>query len=94
MESAFINAIPQLGVAGAAIAVMYLMYKDAATRLTQKDETLVVQVEKHEETLKAHQEYLKEVHASTMAQLNHASKVIEDNIKSHERVIGMLDKKI
>lgn len=93
LEEAIITALPQLGVAGASIIVMYLMYKDAATRLSVKDETLMKQVNKHEGTLREHQSYMKEIHTNTMIQLNHASKVIEDNIRSHERVISMLDKK-
>ena len=93
MESAFVSVLPQLGVAGAAIFVMYLMYKDASQRFSEKDDDLLSQVTKHEETLKEHQKYMREVHASTMVQLNHASKVIEDSVRSHERVIAFLDKK-
>lgn len=93
MESAFISILPQLGVAGAAIFVMYLMYKDSSQRFVEKDEMLISQVDKHEETLKEHQNYMREVHASTMVQLNHASKVIEESVRSQERVINFLDNK-
>lgn len=92
MESEIINAVPQLGIAGAAIYVMYLMYKDASNRFAEKDKILMEQVEKHTTTMRAHQDYVQEVHQSTLKQLAHASKVIEENIKSHERVINYLDK--
>lgn len=93
MEAAIISVLPQLGTAGAAILVMYLMYKDASQRFAEKDQTLLIQVDKHEETLKEHQRYMREVHSSTMVQLNHASKVIEESVKSQERVIQFLDRK-
>ena len=89
---AIITALPQLGIAGAAILVMYMMYKDSSARFEQKDQLLIHQVEKHETTLKENQVYLREVHASTMSQLSHASRVIEDNVKAYERVINVLDK--
>lgn len=93
MEAAIISVLPQLGTAGAAILVLYLMYKDASQRFAEKDAMLISQVDKHEDTLKEHQEYMREVHASTMVQLNHASKVIEESVRSHERVISFLDNK-
>lgn len=92
MEAAIVSSLPQLGVAGASILVMYLMYKDAAARASSKDELLIKQVEKHEVTLKENQVYLREVHASTMSQLSHASRVIEDNVKAYERVISYIDR--
>lgn len=92
MEAAIVSSLPQLGVAGASILVMYLMYKDASARSTAKDDILIKQVEKHEATLKGNQEYMKEVHASTMTQLAHASRVIEDNVKAYERVISYIDR--
>lgn len=93
MESQIVQAIPQLGIAGAAIYVMYLMYKDSSSRFEKKDLLLIAEVEKHQTTQAEHQEYMREVHASTMVQLNNASKVIEDNVKAYERVISILDKK-
>lgn len=90
---AIITAIPQLGIAGAAIAVMYLMYKDSSARFEAKDILLVKEVEKHQSTQTEHQRYMREVHANTMVQLQNASKVIEDNVKAYERVISLLDKK-
>lgn len=93
MEAAIISVLPQLGTAGAAILVLYLTYKDASQRFAEKDQVLIDQVEKHEQTLKEHQTYMREVHASTMVQLNHASKVIEESVRSHERVVQFLDKK-
>ena len=90
---AIVTALPQLGVAGAAILVMYLMYKDSSARFEAKDKLLVEEVAKHQNTQKEHQAYMREVHASTMVQLNNASKVIEDNVKAYERVISLLDKK-
>jgi len=93
METAFVSVLPQLGVAGASIFVMYLMYKDASQRFSEKDDVLIAQVDKHEDTLKEHQKYMREVHASTMVQLNHASKVIEESVRSHERIVAFLDKK-
>lgn len=93
MEAAIISVLPQLGTAGAAILVLYLMYKDASQRFAEKDDDLLAQVEKHEATLKEHQTYMREVHSSTMVQLNHASKVIEESVRSHERVVAFLDKK-
>ena len=71
---------------------MYLMYRDSSARFAEKDKIVMGQVEKHENTLKEHQAYMRETHQSTMVQLNHASKVIEDNIKAYERVIHVLDK--
>lgn len=82
---AIITALPQLGIAGAAILVMYLMYKESQARL-------IAEVEKHQNTLKEHTAYMQEVHQSTMVQLAHASKVIEDNVKAYERVINYLDR--
>lgn len=93
MEGELVSALPQLGIAGAAIWVMYLMYKDSSARFAEKDTLLLEQVEKHSESQKEHQQYIKDVHGSTMIQLNNASRVIEDNIKAYERVIGFLDKK-
>lgn len=88
---AIITALPQLGIAGASILVLYLMYKDSSARFDTKDQLLLKEVEKHQTTLKEHTEYMREVHQSTLIQLNHASKVIEDNIKAYERVISFLD---
>ena len=93
MESEIVSALPQLGVAGAAIWVMYLMYKDSSARFADKDALLIVEVEKHQKTQESHQSYMKEVHLSTMTQLAHASRVIEDNVKAYERVISFIDKK-
>jgi len=90
---AIITALPQLGIAGAAILVLYLQFKDASERAEKKDELLITEVEKHQETQQEHQAYMREVHSSTMVQLNNASKVIEDNVKEYERVINLLDKK-
>jgi len=90
---AIITALPQLGIAGAAILVLYLQFKDASERAEKKDELLITEVEKHQETQQEHQAYMREVHSSTMVQLNNASKVIEDNVKAYERVINLLDKK-
>lgn len=90
---AIITALPQLGIAGAAILVMYLMYKDSSARFAAKDLLLVAEVEKHQETQAEHQKYMREVHAQTMVQLSNASKVIEDNVKAYERVINILDQR-
>lgn len=68
------------------------MYKDSSERFAAKDELLIREVAKHQDTLKEHSEYMREVHQSTMAQLNHASTVIEDNVKVYERVISILDR--
>lgn len=93
MESEIVSALPQLGIAGAAIWVMYLMYKDSSARFAEKDALLLKQVEKHSNSQDKHQQYIKDVHSSTMIQLNNASRVIEDNIKAYERVIAYIDKK-
>ena len=90
---AIITALPQLGIAGAAILVMYLMYKDSSARFEAKDKLMVAEVEKHQATQNEHQKYMREVHSQTMIQLSNASKVIEDNVKAYERVINILDKK-
>lgn len=91
MDPELIAALPQLGTTGFAIWVMFMMYKLADARFQEKDEALQVQVEKHEDTMKEHQTYMRGVHQSSMKQLDHASKVIEDNIKAYERVIRHLD---
>lgn len=88
MESAIVSSLPQLGIAGAAILVMYLMYKDASNRFAEKDQILLEQVARHETTLKEQQNHMKEVHVSTMVQLDHATKVMGDNVKAYERVIA------
>lgn len=93
MESEIVTALPQLGVAGAAIWVMYLMYKESSARFADKDTLLITEVEKHQKTQESHQAYMREVHSSTMTQLAHASRVIEDNVKAYERVISYIDKK-
>ena len=90
---AIITALPQLGIAGAAILVLYLMYKDSSARFEAKDLLLVKEVEKHQATQAEHQKYMREVHAQTMVQLSNASKVIEDNVKAYERVINILDQR-
>ncbi len=92
MESTFISVLPQLGVAGAAIFVMYLMYKDSSQRFAEKDTILIEQVEKHESTMKEHQNYMREQHSQTMVQLNNASRVIEENVRMNERVINYIEK--
>ncbi|UOF78883.1 hypothetical protein [Caudoviricetes sp.] len=94
MESAIISSIPQLGTAGAAILVLYLMYKDSSQRFAEKDQLLIEQVEKHESTMKEHQLYMREQHSQTMVQLNNATRVIEENMKLNERVVSHLDKSI
>ncbi len=94
MEEAIISAIPQLGIAGAAMFVLYMQYKDGSNRHAEKDKSLLEEVGKHQETFKEHQKYMREVHGSTMTQLNNASRVIEDNVKAYERVMKMLDKNL
>lgn len=87
MESELISALPQLGVAGFAIYILWLTSK-------RKDADFIEQVNAHHETMEKHSEYIKEVHQGTITQLNHASRVIEDNIKAYERVIKHLDNHI
>lgn len=91
MEAQFISALPQLGVAGVAIWVMYLMYKLSDIRFREKDETLMVQVAKHEDTLRKHHEYMKEVQQNLATQIVNSNRIMENNVKAYERVISHLD---
>lgn len=84
MEASILPVITQLGVAAFAIYIMYMMYKDSSSRMDKKDDVLLEQIEDQKR-------YMREVHSSTVTQLTHASRVIEDNIKAYERVINVLD---
>ena len=84
MEAEIISAIPQLGVAGFAIYILWITSK-------RKDQEFIDEVRAHRETMNKHHSYVQEVHQSTLTQLSHASRVIEDNVKAYERVIRHLD---
>lgn len=92
METGILPIIAQLGVAAFAIYIMYQMYLKTDARLAQKDEVVLDEVRQHRKTLLAHQLYVQEAHNSTLVQLSHASKVIQENVKAYERVINYMDK--